>query len=72
MITIGMAANESRASIMRIYRQSMCHPETTNIKLLFSVIIERLVFEQLHEYRLLCSCEHFSFLGSGDEKLMIQ
>lgn len=43
---------------MRIYRQSVCYPKA-DIELLFDVIIERLASEQLDEYRLLCSCEHF-------------
>ncbi|WP_152569981.1 hypothetical protein [Porphyromonas gulae] len=64
-----MTTNESRVSTMRIYRQSVCYPKA-NIELLFDVIIERLASEQLDEYRLLYSCEHFFINGHAPESFI--
>lgn len=69
MSTIGMTTIESRVSSMHIYRQSVCYPKA-DIELLFDVIIERLASEQLDEYRLLCSCEHFFINGHAPESFI--
>lgn len=69
MSAIEMTTNERGVNSMRIYRQSVCYPKA-NIELLFDVIIERLASEQLDEYRLLCSCEHFFINGHAPESFI--
>ena len=68
MKTIGLESG-GKADSIRTYRQSVCYPEA-NSKLLFDVTIEPLPIEQLQEYRLLYTCDHFFINGYAPESFI--
>lgn len=69
IVLTNMDRSGGRVGSVRVYRQSVCYPET-DVELLFDVTTERLSSEQPHEYRLLYSCKHFFINGHAPESFV--